>query len=123
MRKTGLIVVFAAAVLVAGCGQSHDAKRLVSGFLDTNLKSDDISGVSYGKLDSTFYITDSIVKVMRQQADTMKAFKRGIRYDVAEKPEGKLVLMRVKFTQDKEKQAYTFYFDRDIKHVVAFKRY
>lgn len=122
MKRGYVIAMLMAAVFCVGCGAQHDAKRLVSGFLDANLKSADISGVSYGRLDSTFYITDSIVTVLRQQADTMKAFKRGIKYDAAKKPDGKLLYMKVSFKQDNEKQAYTFYLDHSLQQVVAFKR-
>ena len=121
MKQSFVILIFLSAAIFTGCGQKHYAKQLISDFLDKNLNDPDIRSVSYSELDSTIYITDSIIQVMHQQADTMKAFRPKIRYTKG-KPTEKLLFMTVRFKQNDEKHTYTFYFDHGLQKVLAFKR-
>lgn len=113
--------MFLSAAILTGCGQEQNARKVISSFLDENLSDPNFSDITYGKLDSTIYITDSIVQIMHQQADTMRAFKPKAPYMKGRVSE-KLLFMTVKFKQKDEKHAYTFYFDHKIQGILAFKR-
>lgn len=121
MKQSFVVLMFLSAAFFTGCGQKHHAKQLISDFLDKNLKDPDISSISYSELDSTIYITDSTIQVMHQQADTMKVFRPKIQYEKGKLSE-KLLFMTVKFKQNDERHAYTFYFDHELQDVLAFKR-
>ena len=122
MKQSFVILMFLSAAIFTGCGQKHYAKQLISDFLDKNLNDPNIGSMSYGELDSTIYITDSIIQIMHQQADTMKAFRPKIQYNAKGKLAEKLLFMTVKFKQDNEKHTYTFYFDYGLQEILAFKR-
>lgn len=121
MKQSLIALMFLSAAILTGCGQEQNAKKVISNFLNENLNDPDFSDISYGKLDSTIYITDSIVQVMHQQADTMHAFKPKVPY-MKGRDSDKLLFMTVKFKQKDEKHTYTFYFDHKIQGILAFKR-
>ena len=121
MKQSLIALMFLSAAILTGCGQERNAKKVISNFLNENLNDPDFSDISYGKLDSTIFITDSIVQIMHQQADTMHAFKPKAPYMKGRVSE-KLLFMTVKFKQKGERHAYTFYFDRGVQEVLAFKR-
>ena len=53
-----------AAAFLSSCGEQYKAKQLVSNFLDRSLAEKDFSIENCSKLDSTYYITDSVTVCM-----------------------------------------------------------
>ncbi len=102
------------ATLLAGCGQGHEAKGLVKEFMTTQMGVGDYDVVQWGSIDSTFFVSDSMVAVMRQQ---MAGKVKG---DYT-KPSAKLLYLNVKYAIDKDTVKQTFYFDDKLTGVVALK--
>lgn len=119
IMKRMLICLFV-AVLLSGCDQ-WKAERLVSSFLKENLKEEYDFSKKYNDLDSTFNITDSVVNVMRKMAGKNEKFKNPIHYE--EGPTTRpLMIERVKMKEnDTTTFTMTFYLDKELKRVVAFK--
>jgi len=116
MKKVVLVVI---TLMLVGCGPKQQAKLLISSFLDSNLKNTGIQSLHYSELDSTIYITDSAVMVMRANADTMVNFKH-ITYEPG-KIGNKLIFIHVKYKLKDTPYSHTFYFDKDLKRVISFK--
>lgn len=107
------------ATLLAGCGQEHQAKNLVESFLDNNLKDNHYSIEDCSKLDSTFYVSDNMIKVMRNDAANIGTFKQ-IKYPDRGKTD-KLLFIHVKYKLAEKTWEQTFYMDDNLNQVVSFK--
>ncbi len=116
MRK--LLIAILASVLMVSCGQKHQAKSVVNKFLDENLKKEYDFTTDFDRLASTNRISNSTVTTMQQQALGMKHFKNSIHYGEPTEP---LYYMRVKLMGKSDTLKFTFYLDKDLKHVVALK--
>lgn len=103
-----------AAALLAGCGQGREAKGLVKEFMASQMGISDYDVVQWGALDSTFFVSDSMVSVMRHQ---MAAKVKG---DYA-KPSPKLLYLNVRYAIGKDTVKQTFYFDDKLTGVVSLK--
>ena len=117
-RYLNTVIICAAAILtLTGCGKQHDAERVVNDFLDDNLLTDNFS-VSFTKLDSTRYVTDSVVKAMRTAAEKNKRFRKEIEYA----PTGRqYMFMQAKVCIGQDTISQTFYLDSALTKVVSFK--
>lgn len=104
-------------VLVA-CGGKHKASSAVGEFLQGNLADTEYSTEMLG-VDSTKALGDSLIQAMRAEAGTDKYFKKNIQW--GQYSGGKLVYARVKILQLKDTLVRTFYLDKDMNSVVAFK--
>ena len=114
MRKCCLAVMALLIVLLAGCGQGHEAKSLVKTFMTSQMGIRDYDVVQWGQLDSTFFVTDSMVNVMRHQATNK------VKGEYA-KPSPKLLYINVKYAIDKDTIKQTFYLNDKLTGVVSFK--
>lgn len=120
-RLKHTLLAFCAAALFTGCGQKHDAEQLIGDFLDSNLKDNAISGKQFSDLDSTLYVSDSMMNVMRDAAVHSGIYKERIKY--ASRPSQKLLFMDVSYSDASGKRMkQTFYLDENITGVVAVKQ-
>jgi hypothetical protein len=77
---------------------------------------------SFSDLDSTKVISDSLILALRDKAMSDPLFKKDMQ--LADKPEGSTLLfirMRFQLSNDTLEQSRTFYFDRDLSGIIAFK--
>lgn len=125
MKRLLYILMFAHALLLASCGQQHDAETIVNDFLKANLADpSSLSGVQFAAIDSTGHVNDSIVEAMRSNAAATGIFKQGIAYaERSGNAKAKLITSRTEYTIGTRQFAATFYIDAASKGVVAFKCY
>ena len=106
-------------LLLISCGQRYEAKGVVKAFVEANATdAKQLEITSFGKLDSTRVISDSIIHELRNRKDPM--FKSGITYPEYHKGE-KLLFIRMRYRQDGEEHSKTFYLDEHLTGVVAYK--
>ena len=119
MKKPFILLLLLGLTFV-GCEQ-WKAERLVGNFLDDNLKKEYDFSRKYNDIDSTFNVTDSMVDVLRQQANKYVEFNTPISYEPG-KATRPLIIERVRMKQDDSTQTnMTFYLDKELTRVVAFK--
>lgn len=111
-----LVPLALAALLLSSCGADYQAKSKVKGFLKANLKNPDIEIIDCSSVDSTFRVNDSTVQVMRRSASPL--VKSGAGYV---KPTSPLRYVIVRYAAGKDTLKQTFYLDKDLTGVVAFK--
>ena len=112
------IIIGGMVLLFASCGQRYEAKKLVKAFVKEHA-TEEIDISSFSDLDSTKVISDSLLQVMRQQAlkDTLfKDVKLG-----AIPQSTTLLYIRMRYGEDSLMQSRTFYFDKDLTGIIAFK--
>ena len=116
MRKL-LYIMMCCLVLVA-CGDKHKASSAVGEFLKSNIVDTEYSTEMLA-VDSTKALGDSLIQSMRKEAAADKYFKKNIQW--GQYSGGKLVYARVRILQLKDTLVRTFYLDKDMSSVVAFK--
>ena len=112
------IIIGIALLLFASCGRQQEAKSIVKDFMKTYVE--DYSKVSYLEfydIDSTRNISDSLIQVLHGR--TPAHFSRNISY---QQRTGKtLWLIRTRYLMDEDTCSATFYMDKEMTGVVAFK--
>ena len=107
------IIIGIALLLLASCGQQQRAKSVVKDFVQEQLHKD-VSYLDFADVDSTHVLSDSIIQAMRSRAG------KSIQY---QNYQGKTLMhIRVKYLLDKDTCSATFYLDKEMTGVVAFKR-
>lgn len=111
--------------LFASCGKEHQAKSMVEDFLDTHLVDNSRFDVRFSKLDSTRMITPKAVASLREHMRTVSLFKPDVTYGSEEIPHT-LYYIRVSYNKKQpggkeERYTQTFYFDKEIQRIIAFK--
>ena len=105
-------------LLFASCGRQQTAKSIVKDFMKAHI--DDYSKVDYLEfydIDSTRNISDSLIQVMHGR--TPAHFSRNISY---QQRGGKTLWhIRTRYLMDKDTCSATFYIDKELTGVVAFK--
>ncbi|MBR1395649.1 MAG: hypothetical protein IJ559_08335 [Prevotella sp.] len=122
MRRSLYIITAISLLLFASCGQQHQAKEVIQTFVDEYVTEPaSRSSISIVKFDSTRVLSDSIICVMRTNADTIHRYSaKPIKYD--ESPIGrKLYVARITYTIYGAEYSDTYYLDEQLTHVVAFK--
>ena len=100
--------------LLSGCGRGHEAKGLFKEFMTTPMGISDYDIVECSSLNSTFFVSDSMVYVMRKQvAGKVKGSYA--------KPSSKLLYLNVKYAIGKDTVKQTFYLDDKLTGVVSIK--
>lgn len=117
MRRIFISLSF--IMLLFSCGKQQKAESVVKDFLDENLVVSDYS-ISFAGIDSTSYITDSIVGVMKKAASTNRLFKKSIKYGESN-VQGKYIYTRAEIVNGKDTVTQTFYLDKEMTCVIAFK--
>ena len=120
MRRSRVHIIRGVLVLLllASCGQRYEAKQLVKAFVKEHA-TEEIDISSFSDLDSTKVISDSLLQVMRQRAERDTLFKDVKLGSVP--PSTTLLYIRMRYGADSLNQSRTFYFDRDLTGIVAFK--
>lgn len=112
------IIIGVALLLFVSCGRQQTAKSIVKDFMEANVG--DYSKVSYLEfcdIDSTRNISDSLIQVLHGR--TPAHFSKSISY---QQRGGKtLWLIRTRYLMDKDTCSATFYIDKELSGVVAFK--
>ncbi|MCD8210792.1 MAG: hypothetical protein LUC37_04525 [Prevotella sp.] len=106
-------------LLVNSCGQRHKAEGVIEEFLKENLETSKYS-LNVLKVDSTHFLSDSILSVMKENARKSEFFKENINY-AQKTPSRKYFYARTKMYIQKDTLRLTFYLDSEIKGVLAFK--
>ena len=105
-------------LLLASCGRRQEAKSIIKDFMKANVE--DYSKVSYLEfcdIGSTRNISDSLIQVLHGR--TPAHFNQNISY---QQRGGKtLWLIRTRYLMDKDTCSATFYLDKEMTGVVAFK--
>ena len=125
MRQLSRVpIIILALLLLASCGKQQQAKSLVKDFVSENAREEiDIS--SFSDLDSTRVISDSLIISMREKAKSDPLFKSAPLSPFTS--EGKktrtflYIRMRYQEPGDTIESSRTFYFDRDLTGIIAFK--
>ena len=108
-------------LLLASCGRQHQAKGIVKDFVKA-YATEEIDITSFSDLDSTKVISDSLIFALRDKAKSDPLFKKD--FQLADKPDGSTLLfirMRYQLPGDTLEQSRTFYFDKDLTGIIAFK--
>jgi len=119
MKTKSVIFMLLVTLILMGCGQEHKAKEVVDTFLDSNLVDKDYSIENFSKLDSTFYVTDTMIYRMRKNIADVGIYKH-IKYVEREQPK-KLFFIHVKFKVKGDSYEQTFYLDPQLQNVVSLK--
>lgn len=113
------IVVMLLSVL--SCGQQHKAESVVKGFMEKNmLDGKKPSNIVFHDMDSTTYITDSLVHVMRNALKQSDRYSHDITYSSANM-DSYLKVIRVEYKLDGQKYSDSYYLDNEITGVVSLK--
>ena len=120
MRRSRVHIIIGVLVLLllASCGQRYEAKQLVKAFVKEHA-TEEIDISSFSDLDSTKVISDSLLQVMRQRAEKDTLFKDVKLGSVP--PSTTLLYIRMRYGADSLNQSRTFYFDKDLTSIIAFK--
>lgn len=121
MKASIYIIMCSVVLLFASCGRQHNAESTVEDFMESNLKEpSELSINKFNRIDSTRYLNDSIVAVIRQKTTaTATQYKGGIEY--GSEPVGKsLVILRVDYSVGDKGYTDTYYLDKELTRVVAF---
>ena len=140
MKHPGHCLMAVLLFFCVGCGPQHKARTLVDDFMEANLiQPSDLHSVEYAKLDSTRFIGDSLIQVMRQAAEQNPHFRQPISYGTAPVPSKEnessnyarergtkssnplLYITRVDYKLGDKECQDTYYLDADLTAVVAFK--
>ena len=108
-----LIYIIGVTLLLTACGQQQRAKSVVKDFMETYQKGD-VSYLDFSDVDSTKVLTDSLIRVMQQQAGKDATFQK--------RTSTTLLLIRAKYLLDDDTCSTTFYLDPSTMGVVACKQ-
>ena len=115
-----IIIGVLAVLLLASCGQRYQAKGIVKDFVKA-YATEEIDITSFSDLDSTKVISDSLLQVMRLRAEKDTLFKDIKLGSIPLSTTLLFIRMRYQLPGDTIEQSRTFYFDRDLTDIVAFK--
>ncbi|WP_418551507.1 hypothetical protein [Prevotella sp.] len=118
-RYIKVFIICLTALAAVSCSNQHKAESVVKDFLDANMMSDDYSISFYG-IDSTRNITDSMINVMKINAKKNSLFKKNIAYGT-NKGKKPYIFTKTRIFNGKDTVPYTFYLDKAMQNVIAFK--
>ena len=113
-----IILGILALLLFTACGQQYQAKSLVKEFVKAHAV-EELEITDFTDLDSTRVISDSLFRVMQQNAASDPLFQ-GVDFSAA-KATSTLLYIRMRYQKDTLELSKTFYFDKDLTAVIAFK--
>ena len=112
------IIGILAILLLTACGQQYQAKNLVKDFVKVHA-TEELNITDFSDLDSTKVISDSLLQDMRQRALKDPLFKD---VNLGSIPlSTTLLYIRMRYGADSLNQSRTFYFDKDLTGIIAFK--
>lgn len=126
MKKIVSIICLSIVLVLTSCGDQHKAQSLVKDFLNENLKDNDCSYDRFTNLSRTAMIDTKKVAELRKEAQKFPYISSNIHYAGTGTVTDTLLYIRAYYTlTDKEgkdqKLTQTFYFDKALTQVVAFK--
>jgi len=122
MKKSIVLLSLLFAMLtLSSCGEKQKAKKLVKTFLTENLQDNRFGGAEFSRLDSTFFINDSVLSAMQTTAMNDKLFKR-MKLDGKRGKSGKLMFIHVRYFLNADTIRQTFYMDENLERVISFKK-
>ena len=113
-----IIICILALLLFTACGQRYQAKSLVKDFVKAHAV-EELNITDFTDLDSTRVISDSLFRAMQQNAAKDPLFK-DVDFSGA-KATSTLLYIRMRYQKDTLELSNTFYFDKDLTAVIAFK--
>ena len=113
-----IILGIMALLLFTACGQQYQAKSLVKDFVKEHA-TEELNITDFSDLDSTRVISDSLLQTMRKTALSDPLFKDVRLGDIPKSPT--LLYIRMRYGEDSLMLSKTFYFDRDLNEIIAFK--
>jgi hypothetical protein len=113
-----IIIGVLALLLFTACGQRYRAKGLVKDFVKEHA-IEELDITYFSDLDSTKVIGDSLFQALQQNAAKDPLFK-GVDFSGASAT-SPLLYIRMRYQKDTLELSKTFYFDKDLSAVVAFK--
>ena len=113
-----LLICILALLLFTACGQQYEAKSLVKDFVKEHA-TEELDITDFSDLDSTKVISDSLFLVLQQNAAKDPLFK-GVDFN-GKKASSPLLYIRMNYKKDTLELSKTFYFDKDLSAIIAFK--
>ncbi|MBQ7421246.1 MAG: hypothetical protein IJV27_03770, partial [Prevotella sp.] len=109
-------------IALASCGPKRQAKSTIKAFIKENISEKSHYSIEdYGRLDSTRYLTDSIISIMHTNAEKNKAFGNNLQYGKRKDKKKQLKYIPIKMKVYDQDTTYIFYLTNDLQQVVAFK--
>ena len=115
-----IIIGIMAMLLLASCGRQHQAKGIVKDFVKA-YATEEIDINSFSDLDSTKVISDSLLQEIRLRAEKDTLFKDVKLGSIPLSTTLLFIRMRYQLSGDTLEQSRTFYFDKDLTGIIAFK--
>lgn len=108
-------------LLLTSCGQQHQVKETIQDFIDRHaVEPESFSSIDIIKFDSTKVLQDSVIQMLRTNADTIKRYKSPIKYDDA--PMGNTIFTaRITYSINNKKFCDTYYLNQHLDGVIALK--
>ncbi len=113
-----IIIGIWTVLLFTACGQQYQAKSLVKDFVKEHA-TEELDITEFTDLDSTRAISDSLFKSIQQNAANDPLFK-GVDFS-GQKASSTLLYIRMRYQKDTLQLSKTFYFDKDLSTIIAFK--
>ena len=113
-----LLIGILALLLFTACGQQYEAKSLVKDFVKEHA-TEELDITDFSDLDSTKVISDSLFLVLQQNAAKDPLFK-GVDFN-GKKASSPLLYIRMNYQKDTLELSKTFYFDKVLSAIIAFK--
>lgn len=107
------------ALMLSGCGRQHKAEGVIKGFLKENLVTDDYA-VRISDIDSTRHVSDSALNAMKVAAAHNKMFKKNMKFG-SNTGVSSCFYTRTYIIRPSDTIVQTFYLDRELNSVIAFK--
>lgn len=108
-------------LLVSCNGRQHDAENAVAEFMTENLNNaKEMRITKFSRLDSTTKIKDSVLVVLRKNAETSGRYKKGLQY-AQPSTRKMLYIVRVSYKLGETECSDTYYLDESLAKVVAVK--
>lgn len=126
MKNKLTFLAMGLVLALTSCGDQHKAQSLVKDFLNENLEERDCSYERFSRLTPTAMIDINGVKDMRQHMSQMPYMKKNINYQDAPAISDTLLYIRATYkltdkTGKEQELTQTFYMDKALTRVVAFK--
>ena len=126
MKNKLTFLAMGLVLALTSCGDQHKAQSLVKDFLNENLEERDCSYERFSRLIPTAMIDMNGVKDMRQHMSQMPYMKKNINYQDASAISDTLLYIRATYkltdkTGKEQELTQTFYMDKALTRVVAFK--
>ena len=115
------IIIGIGLLLFASCGRQHQAKGVIQDFITQHAAAPSShSSISIVKFDSTKVLNDSVIRLMRTNADTIQRYRHPLKYP--EDSVGKMLYVaRIAYSIGDVEYSDTYYLNEHLTGVVAFK--